>query len=125
MFESTMGTALDLIFNPPSILHGPFLCMDDCHKLVIEEYFLDIENAIRLADSVLERTNSNALKPFWFSHLTQLKRESFNSHRSWLAANKPESGSIYDKQRGRTIVTAYAKRKRGIAKRQKMNYLLV
>ena len=95
-YTSTMETALDLISFWPCILHGSFLCTDNCHKYHIEEYFNHIVNAIKTADSILERTNSRALKPYWSPQLTKLKQESFSTHRAWLQADKPSSGILHD-----------------------------
>ena len=95
-YTSTMETALDLISFSPCILHGSFLCTDNCHKYHIEEYFNHIVNAIKMADSILERTNSRALKPYWSPQLTKLKQESFSTHRAWLQADKPSSGILHD-----------------------------
>ena len=96
LYANTMETALDMISIPPCVLHGSYLCNDVHHNHDIETYFDQILNAIKLADSVLERTNFRGLKPFWSPQLSALKRESFLSHQAWVQAGKPRAGVLYD-----------------------------
>ena len=95
-YSSTMETALDLIDIPPSILHGHFLCQDDSHKYDLELYFAQIIECISLADSVLERKCFHALKPYWSTELSLLKRQSYINHKAWLDNDKPSVGPIYN-----------------------------
>ena len=95
-YASTMETALDLIQIPPSLLHGPHLCNDICHNHDIEMYFDRIYHAIQIADSVIERTNFRALKPFWSPELSNLKHDSYISHQAWIQAGKPRNGVVYE-----------------------------
>ena len=95
-FSATMEVALDLINIPSSVSHGSCLCTDDSHKFDIEMYCTEIVDAIRYADSVLERSVFHALKPFWTRELSALKRQSFTCHKIWLDNGKPMVGVIYD-----------------------------
>ena len=95
-FSSTMETALDHIDIPNSILHGYCLCQDDSHKFDLELYFSRIIDCIMLADSVLERSCFCALKPYWSPELSQLKQQSYISHKAWLDHGRPALGLIHD-----------------------------
>ena len=92
----TLEQSLDTIDVPNSILHGQNLCCNDSHKIDIEMYFNTIVESIRDADSVLERGSFRALKPYWSRELSDLKRQSFISHKAWISAGKPAMGVVYD-----------------------------
>ena len=49
-----------------------------------------------MADSHLPRSVFRALKPFWTTQLSTLKRESFLKHRAWLDHGKPSQGLVHD-----------------------------
>ena len=95
-YYMTLEQHLDAIDVPNSIFHGQNLCCDNSHIYDIEMYFTAIVESIRIADSVLERSSFRALKPYWSRELSELKRQSFVSHRAWLNAGKPTTGNIYD-----------------------------
>ena len=92
----TLEQHLDAIDIPNTILHGQNLCCNNSHKNDIEMYFTAIVESIRIADSVLERGSFRALKPYWSQELSDLKRQSFVSHKAWLDAGKPTMGNVYD-----------------------------
>ena len=92
----TMEQSLDFIEIPNSIIHGQSLCCEDSHKYDIETYCSSIVEAIRFADETLDRCSFRALKPYWSRELSELKRHSFITHKTWLDANKPSGGVVYD-----------------------------
>ena len=78
-----------------SILHGNKSCHDVNHISLLEKYYNDIVNAVRVADSFLPRKKHGLAKSFWSDELTYLKRQSMDAFILWKNAGSPKSGPIF------------------------------
>ena len=54
-------------------IHGDRCCLDDSHKISLENYYSDIVSAIIYAESFLPKTDPNVQRSFWNEELTDLK----------------------------------------------------
>ena len=91
-----MMEALDAIDLPINdLVHGDRLCSCTMHKHIIETYYHSIIDAILFADSFLPRKLPRFQKPFWSTHLTDLKQNSIDCFIVWNSHGKPRSGPIY------------------------------
>ena len=95
-FEQNLTRNLNAIKIPSfAILHCSHVCLDDCHKLDIENYYENIVSAILNAESMLPKTNPNIHRSFWSEELSELKRASIECTNFWNSSGKPMSGPIF------------------------------
>ena len=95
-FEQNVTRNLNAIKIPSfAILHGNHVCLDDCHKLDIENYYENIVQAILSAESLLPKTNPSIHRSFWSEELSELKRASIECTDHWNLSGKPMSGPIF------------------------------
>ena len=96
LFNQRLVYNLDHIVIPPGLLHGNHICMDDCHKMLVENYYIDIVRAVLDAESVLPRCNPRVQRSFWSSELDNLKRNSIDCCSFWKSMGSPSNGPIYE-----------------------------
>ena len=51
------------------------------------------------AENTIPKLKSSFFKHWWNSQATELKQDSINTHREWLANGRPENGPIYEAKR--------------------------
>lgn len=62
----------------------------------IEQSYNDLTNALHhCAANSIPRVQRNAIKHWWNSELTELKKCSITSHNNWLESGKPRSGAVF------------------------------
>ena len=60
LFRSKMSEGLaSLNVQSDTLLHGERCCLDDSHKLILEQYYSDIVTAVSYAESFLPKLNPN------------------------------------------------------------------
>ena len=65
---------------------------------LIDVYYSCLIDALAdAADTVILRTRANISKHWWSEELSNLKDKAYNSYLSWVDANRPRSGMIFDK----------------------------
>ena len=95
LFEQNLTQRLNAIRIPPGIFHGSHICLNDCHKVDIENYYNDIVLAISHAESCLPKTNPNIHRSYWSDELSELKRASIECTDFWKNSGRPNSGPVY------------------------------
>ena len=96
-FEDEMHVQLSSINVPyHTILHGYKCCLEDNHKVVLEQYYCDIMSAVIRAESVLPKTNPNYERSFWDEELTELKSMSIECNNNWKSLGCPKTGQAYE-----------------------------
>ena len=64
---------------------------------LIDVYYLcSIDALADAADAVILRTRANISNHWWSEELSNLKDKAYNSYLSWVDANRPKSGMIFD-----------------------------
>ena len=97
LFQEAMRKNLSEIYIPfHSILHGNRRCFDDSHKMVLEQYYCDIMQAVVNAESILPKTNPNYERSFWDDELSQLKQQSIECDNHWKAFGSPKMGPVFE-----------------------------
>ena len=97
LFRSKMSEGLaSLNVQSDALLHGDRCCLDDSHKLILEQYYSDIVTAVSYAESFLPKSNPNIQRSFWNPELNELKKESQECFHNWKGAGCPRSGPIFD-----------------------------
>ena len=97
LFRRKMTERLSLINVPyHAVLHGDKCCLDDPHKLVLENYYCDIMSAIIYAESFMPKANPNCQKSFWNEELSELKQNSIDCNNYWKSLNCPKSGPFFE-----------------------------
>ena len=91
-----MTINLDAINIPSNVFHGNHICIDDCHKLDLENYYSDIVSAILNAESCLPKTNANFQRSFWSEELSNLKESSIDCTNYWKSMGSPKTGPLFD-----------------------------
>lgn len=90
----------EVLANTPHDCYQLYGCSELCnsasHKASINQHYLHIVNALKLAESAtIPRIPNSALKPFWNDNLNDLKQKSIAWHNIWLNAGRPQSGIIH------------------------------
>ena len=80
-----------------SILHGNSCCIDDTHKIALEQYYSDIMLAVIKAESILPKTNPNFERSFWDDNLSELKARSIECNIQALVVLSPALILIVEK----------------------------
>ena len=95
-FRERMENELDSIIVPfDSVLHGSHSCNSADHVFVLEKYYNDIVDAIRVSDALLPRRKHGIAKHFWSDHLNNLKNRSIDAFSLWGHAGRPTSGPLF------------------------------
>ena len=70
LFRQKMSEGLSSIsIATDTVLHGDKCCLDDTHKLHLEQYYCDIVSTVIYAESFLPKTNPNFQRSFWNDEL--------------------------------------------------------
>ena len=97
LFRREMAESLSRISVPSSeVLHGDKCCLDDSHKLSIENYHNAIMSAIVNAEAFMPKTDPNFQRSFWSTELDDLKQKSIDCNDYWKSRNCPRTGPIFD-----------------------------
>jgi hypothetical protein len=73
-------------------------CNEDQCKTNIECEYENIVHAMKRADSFLPRYKSGTGKHWWTETLSDLKKQSIETHEKWKACGKPRSGSVHEER---------------------------
>ena len=95
LFEQNLTRRLNAINVPSFVFHGSHVCLDDHHKVLIENYYEDIVSAIVDAESLLPKTNPNIHRSFWSEELSELKRASIECTSFWKSSGSPKEGPFF------------------------------
>ena len=96
LFNQRLVYNLNQIVIPRNLLHGNHICLDDCHKVLVDNYYADILKAVLDAESVLPKCDPNSQRSFWSSELNDLKRDSINCYSFWRSMGSPKSGPVFE-----------------------------
>ena len=97
LFREKMSEELaSLNLQSDLLVHGEKCCLDDSHKLILEQYYCDIQTAVIRAESCLPKTNPNIQRSFWNDELESLKTDSLDCHNHWKNSGSPRSGVIFE-----------------------------
>ena len=97
LFKQKMTENLDAIScQPMNILQGSLLCVDDSHKVDLENYYGEIVTAVINAEMCLPKTDPSVQRSFWSNDLNTLKRDSIDCTSHWRSMGCPKSGPIFD-----------------------------
>ena len=96
-FEEVMKANLSSINVPfHSICHGNRCCVEDSHKIALEQYYCNIMNAVINAETTLPKTNPNIERSFWDDELSELKTKSIECNNHWKSIGCPKMGQDFE-----------------------------
>ena len=90
-----MEQCLDAI-RIPYIVHGSHCCNETDHIREIENYYNNIVNCIKTADTQLPRCKPTTIKGYWNDDLSLLKNDSIVAHEYWKMNGSPRFGPIFE-----------------------------
>lgn len=97
LFQLKMAERLALLrVHSHEFVHGDGCCLDDTHKISLENYYSDIVSAIIYAESFMPKTDPNVQRSFWNEELSDLKNESITCNNYWKSLGSPKSGAVYE-----------------------------
>ena len=88
------GQLLYPIYN--AVLKSVSVNKDASNDVIESMYCKTVEALIAASDSCITVLPQNALKHWWNSDLSNLKKQSITSHNIWLNAGKPLSGILFE-----------------------------
>ena len=114
LLQELLHTMHDVTYIPFESLHGVSKTVNYIYDQVV--------NILQTcADRLIPKRRANFFKFWWNQELNELKAKSVTTHRDWIAAGKPRSGVIINKQQ--TAKYAYKSRIDESKKREQISYL--
>ena len=96
-FREAMEANLSSINVPfHTIIHGDKCCLDDSHKVALEQYYCNIMKAVIEAEAILPKTNPNCERSFWDDELSELKSRSLECTNYWKSVGCPKMGPEFE-----------------------------
>ena len=121
IFEQKLTEGLNSINIPSAVFHGSHICLDDCHKVCIENYYGDIVTAIKNAESFLPKTNPCIHRSFWTDELTDLNHASLECTNFWKQCGRPNTGPVFQCKKNCYYRYKIALRKEKLAAQKKIS----
>ena len=121
IFEQKLTEGLNSINIPSAVFHGSHICLDDCHKVCIENYYGDSVTAIKNAKSFLPKTNPCIHRSFWTDELTDLKHASLECTNFWKQCGRPNTGPVFQCKKNCHYRYKIALRKEKLAAKKKIS----
>ena len=97
LYRQKMTDKLDEIQVPTDfILHGNQCCDNDTHRNTIEDYYHNVVDAVKYAESFLPKSKPDIQRSFWSDSLNELKQRSIDCCYLWKEHGMPRSGPIFE-----------------------------